>query len=377
MKKQIALLLAAAMAVTGITGCSSDSGKAQTSKAADSGTEAGNAGAEGNDSKSQAEGDKKEEPKDVIVLKWGDAAVDGTAEYEANQKFIELVETYTDGRVKIEYYPAGQLGSDGDVVQACMANTLEMAKCSTANLSEFCHVLDFCDFPGMFRDTDHVYEVLASDLRDELAAQVYEEIGCYPVTFDVDGGAARWLFNTKREVKVPEDAFNLKVRTTGSEIEMALYEACGIGATPMAWQELYTGLEQGTVDGVYAGPVPAFTNNFTEVAKYATVMTLSFGPSVRVISSGAVDALGGVDGELFKAVIKASRESEQIKRELNEKDVAGVADKMREQGVTVYEPTAEEQKKWLEAAGQIVPKFIGDGKTVSQELYDRVQEIGK
>lgn len=377
MKKQIALLLAAAMAVTGITGCSSDSGKAQTSKAADSGTEAGNAGAEGNNSKSQAEGDKKEEPKDVIVLKWGDAAVDGTAEYEANQKFIELVETYTDGRVKIEYYPAGQLGSDGDVVQACMANTLEMAKCSTANLSEFCHVLDFCDFPGMFRDTDHVYEVLASDLRDELAAQVYEEIGCYPVTFDVDGGAARWLFNTKREVKVPEDAFNLKVRTTGSEIEMALYEACGIGATPMAWQELYTGLEQGTVDGVYAGPVPAFTNNFTEVAKYATVMTLSFGPSVRVISSGAVDALGGVDGELFKAVIKASRESEQIKRELNEKDVAGVADKMREQGVTVYEPTAEDQKKWLEAAGQIVPKFIGDGKTVSQELYDRVQEIGK
>ena len=68
MKKQIALLLAAAMAVTGITGCSSDSGKAQTSIAADSGTEAGNAGAEGNDSKSQAEGDKKEEPKDVIVL---------------------------------------------------------------------------------------------------------------------------------------------------------------------------------------------------------------------------------------------------------------------------------------------------------------------
>ena len=375
MKKQIALLLTVAMVLTGLTGCGSNSGKAQTSGAADSGTEAGNAEQAGGDSKEQTA--KEDQPKDVIVLKWGDAAVDGTAEYEANQKFIELVETYTDGRVKIEYYPAGQLGSDGDVVQACMANTLEMAKCSTANLSEFCHVLDFCDFPGMFRDTDHVYQVLASDLGDELAAQVYEEIGCYPVTFDVDGGAARWLFNTKREVKVPEDAFNLKVRTTGSEIEMALYQACGIGATPMAWQELYTGLEQGTVDGVYAGPVPAFTNNFTEVAKYATVMTLSFGPSVRVISSGAVDALGGVDGELFQAVIKASRESEQIKRELNEKDVAGVADKMREQGVAVYEPTAEEQEKWLEAAGEIVPTFIGDGKTISKELYDQVQAIGK
>ena len=136
-------------------------------------------------------------------------------------------------------------------------------------------------------------------------------------------------------------------------------------------------MDRVAVDGVYAGPVPAFTNNFTEVAKYATVMTLSFGPSVRVISSGAVDALGGVDGELFQAVIKASRESEQIKRELNEKDVAGVADKMREQGVAVYEPTAEEQEKWLEAAGEIVPTFIGDGKTISKELYDQVQAIGK
>ncbi len=370
MKKQIALLLAAAMVTAGLAGCGSK-------EEAPKGTKAPAQEGSGTQAAGSEEPEKTEGPKDTIVLKWGDAAVDGTAEYEANQKFIELVEAYTDGQVKIEYYPAGQLGSDGDVVQACMANTLEMAKCSTANLSEFCHVLDFCDFPGMFRDTDHVYEVMASDLRDELAAQVYEEIGCYPVTFDVDGGAARWMFNTKREVKVPQDAYNLKIRTTGSEIEMALYEACGIGATPMAWQELYTGLEQGTVDGVYAGPVPAFTNNFTEVAKYATVLTLSFGPSVRVVSSKTVEALGGVDGELFQAVVKASKESEKIKRELNEKDVAGGADQMREQGVTVYEPTPEDQKLWLEAAGKIVPKFIGDGKAISTELYDRVQAIGK
>ena len=86
-------------------------------------------------------------------------------------------------------------------------------------------------------------------------------------------------------------------------------------------------------------------SNFTEVAKHATVLTLSFGPSVRLMSGQAVEQLGGVDGELFQAVMKASRESEQIKREMNEKEVAEVADKMREQGVSVYEPTAEESEK--------------------------------
>ena len=368
MKKKVSILLAAAM-VMGLTACSSQK-PAQTSAAQTSTAEtSGEQKAESTETEAAASAE------DVIVLRWGDAAVEGTVEYEANTKFIQLVSQYTDGRVKIEYYPAGQLGSDGDVVQACMANTLDLAKCSTANLSEFTHVLDFCDFPGMFRDTDHVYAVLASDLRDELAMKVYEEIGCYPITFDVDGGAARWLFNAKREVKTPGDANNLKVRTTGSEIEMALYSACGIGATPMAWQELYTGLEQGTVDGVYCGPAPGFTNKFTEVAKYTTVLTLSFGPSVRVLSQSAIDKLGGLDSDLFKNVMKASKESEQIKRELNEKDVAGVADKMREAGVSVYEPNAEEQEAWLEASRSIVSQFIGEGKTIPQELYDRVQAI--
>lgn len=366
MKRQISLLLAAALAC-GLIGCGSGAPEKSTQTAEPAETE----------QESTAGEEEKETAEPSIVLRWGDASVDGTAEYEANLKFIDLVSEYTNGQVKIEYYPAGQLGADGDVVQACMANTLDMAKCSTANLSEFTHILDFCDFPGMFRDTDHVYEVMGSDLRDELAEKVYEEIGCYPITFDVDGGAARWLFNTKREVKVPEDAYDLKIRTTGSEIEMALYQACGIGATPMAWQELYTGLEQGTVDGVYAGPLPAFTNNFTEVAKYGTILTLSFGPSVRLLSAGTLEALGGTEGELFQAVMKASRESEQLKRELNEKDVANVADQMREQGVTIYEPTAEDQKQWLETAGEIVPQFIGDGKTISRELYDRVQAIGQ
>ena len=84
-----------------------------------------------------------------------------------------------------------------------------------------------------------------------------------------------------------------------------------------------------------------------------------------------------MEGELFQAVMKASRESEQIKREMNEKEVAEVADKMREQGVSVYEPTAEESVKWLESSRGIVPQFIGEGKTISQDLYDKVQAVGQ
>lgn len=317
------------------------------------------------------------EAADPIVLKWADAATEGSVEYQANLKFIDLVKEYTNGQVIIEYYPAGQLGSDSEVVQATMAGTLEMVKCSTANLSEFTHVLDFCDFPGMFRDTDHIYEVFKSDIRYQKAEEVYNEIGLYPITFDVDGGAARWLFNTKREVHVPADCYDLKIRTTGSDIEMALFKVWGIGATPMAWQELYTGLQQGTVDGVYPGPIPAYNNNFPSIVPYATKLELSFGPSVRMLNQNAIDALGGFDGELFKAVMKASLESEDIKRQMNEEDVAQVAEKIEAEGCTIYYPTEEEKALWVESANQIVDQFIGEGKTISMELFEAVQQVGK
>ena len=75
--------------------------------------------------------------------------------------------------------------------------------------------------------------------------------------------------------------------------------------------------------------------------------------------------------------MKASRESEQIKREMNEKEVAEVADKMREQGVSVYEPTAEESEKWLGGSRGDVPPVNPHHKTISQDLYDKVQAIGQ
>ncbi|MCC8060137.1 MAG: TRAP transporter substrate-binding protein [Clostridiales bacterium] len=369
MKKVLATILSLIAVANMLTGCSTQSGTTNTNSGNTSNTTESTSAKEEPSSPSS-------EPTESIVLRWGDAATEGTAEYEANLQFIELVNKYTNGIVTIEYYPAGQLGADSDVVQATMAGTLEMAKCSTANLSEFTNILDFCDFPGMFRDTDHIYEVLSSDLRYKKADEVYETIGCYPITFDVDGGAARWLINTKREVKVPEDCSKLKIRTTGSEIEMALFNVWGIGATPMAWQELYTGLQQGTVDGVYPGPVPAYNANFTEVCKYATKLELSFGPSVRLLSGSAIESLGGFDGELFKAVMKASLESEQIKRELLEASVEEVATLIEEQGCTIYYPTDEEKALWVASANEIVDQFIGDGKTISMELFDEVQAIG-
>ena len=95
MKKKISVLLAAAM-VLGLAGCAGSGQKAAETPAA---TEAKQEEAKKEESGKAEE--KPEEKKETIVLKWGDAAVEGTAEYEANEKFIELVEQYTDGQVKI------------------------------------------------------------------------------------------------------------------------------------------------------------------------------------------------------------------------------------------------------------------------------------
>ena len=366
MKKALSLVMALALAM-GIAGC----GQSASSDAASSDAAASDATSEASSTDAAVSDDE------VIVLRFGDAAVPGTGEYEGNLRFIELVEEKTGGRVTVEHYASGQMGSDINVTQALMANTLELGKCSTGNLSGFTSVLDFCDLPGMFRNEDHVYAVFNSEIRDELSQAIYDEIGLYPIAYDVDGGAARSFFNTQREVRTPADAAGLKIRTTGTPIEIALYEAWGVGATPLSWQELFTGLQQKVVDGVYAGPVPSHTSKFTEITKYATMLDLSFGPSVRLMSQSAIDELGGFDGELFKLVCEAAREAEGIKRDLVDAEFAGVVEQMEAAGVSVYYPTEEEVALWTESAQSIWPEFVGDGedKIISQELVDRIQAL--
>lgn len=372
MKRILSMILVTAL-VLGLAGCGEN--KTAGSAAAPAGTQI--AEAEKTEGAEKAGAEQTDgAAADAIVLKFADTEVPGMPEYDGNLYFIELVEKNSGGRIKIEYYPNNQLGGDKEITGALMAGTVDIGKCAAGNLADWSDAAAFTDIPGVYKNAKQMRAVWQSDLRQEVTEKIKADTGLIPVMFDCDGGAARALFyNGNKEIHVPADCKGLKFRTTGSDIEMALFKQVGIAPTPMAFTELYTGLQQGTIDGIYTHPAGTYGNKLCEVTKYCTIINLSYITTFKLLSEKAVEKLGGEGSELYNIVVEAGREAEVHKDELIAKKNEEIDQLMTDEGVTIIRVTEEEQKLWNEAAQAIWPEFIGGGKTVDQTLFDKVEAM--
>ena len=370
MKKTISIALAALM-VMSLAGCGSkETAPATTAAPATEAAKAEETTAKAEETEAEVSADE------VITLKFADTEVPGMPEYEGNLYFIDLVEKNSNGRIKIEYYPNNQLGGDKEITAALMAGTVDIGKCAAGNLTDWTDAAQFTDMPGVYKNAKQMRSVWQTEIRDEVSKQIQDETGLLPVMFDCDGGAARALFyNGNKEIHVPDDCKGMKFRTTGSDVEMALFKQLGIAPTPMAFTELYTGLQQGTIDGIYTHPAGTYGNKLCEVTKYCTIINLSYITTFKLLSEQAIEKLGGEGSELYNIVIEAGKEAEVHKDELIAANNETIDELMTEAGVTIIRVTDEEQKLWNEAAKAVLPQFVGDGLMVPQDLFDKVSAL--
>ena len=314
-----------------------------------------------------------------IVLKYAAAEVPGTPEYEADLKFIEEIEEGSGGRIKVEFYHSSQLGNDKQVVMSAMGGGLDIVKSSAGNLMDYSTALAFTDLPGLFKNQPHVRATFDNqEIRDWVAEKIKSDIGMVPVNYDIDGGAARALFyNSKNGLaKVPEDMKGLKLRTTGSEIEIALFDQWGASSVPMNFNELYLALQQGTVDGMYGHPIGTYGNKLCEVTDYCTVIDISYIVSVQLMSQACIDKLGGEGSELYNLVMEAGKNLEVTKDELLNAELETILDEIVTSGTEVYTPTEEELELWRASGEAIWGDYVGEGKDAPQDIVDKVMEIG-
>lgn len=316
---------------------------------------------------------------EAIVLKYAAAEIPGTPENEANLNFIKTIEEKSAGKIKVEYYHSSQLGNDKQVVVAALGGSLDIVKSSAGNLMDYSDALAFADLPGLFKNQKHLRAVFQNDeIRKEISDDIFQDIGMIPVNFDVDGGAARALFYNRKEgvAKVPSDMKGVKLRTTGSEIEMALFSHWGASSVPMNFNELYLALQQGTVDGLYGHPIGTYGNKLCEVAKYCTVIDISYIASVQLMSAGCIEKLGGEESNLYNIVMEAGKELELYKDKLIEEKLVTIMDQIEADGVEVYLPDTQEIEQWRTAGQAIWGDYVGEGNLVSQKIVDNVVAVG-
>lgn len=319
------------------------------------------------------------EEVEPIVLIFADTEVPGMPEYEGNLYFIQLVEERSEGRIKIEYHPNNELGNDKDITAAAIAGTVDIAKCAAGNISDWTDAAAFTDIPGVYKNTAHMRAVWQSDLREEVSELIKADTGLTPIMFDCDGGSARALFHNRAAggISTPEDCKGLKFRTTGSEIEMGLFTALGIAPTPMQFNEIYTSLDSGVIDGCYTNPPGTYANALCEVLDYCTIINLSYITTFKLLSANAVEKLGGEGSELYNIVIEAGKEAEVHKDELIAEYNKEVEQLMAEAGCETIYLTPEAQEEFYKVAESLWPNYVGEGKLVSQELFDKIVAIGE
>ena len=245
------------------------------------------------------------------VYKLGHAVNEQHPYHLGAEKFKEIVERETKGAVEIRLYPNNQLGSgERDLVEGLQLGTVDLVVTSTGPLSGFEKKFMLFDFPFLFRDKDHAYRVLDGEIGDYVLG-LLENQGIKGLAWYENG--FRHFTNSKRQVVVPEDAKGIKLRTMENKVHMGIWEALDAIPTPMAWGEVFTALQQGTVDG-QENPIPIiYTHKIYEVQDYLTLTGHVYSPAVLLMADSIYDRLPEEYREIF---VEAAKESGILERNL-------------------------------------------------------------
>lgn len=184
-------------------------------------------------------------------------------------RFKELVEKRTNGAVKVEIYHSGELVKSARAeIAGVTAGTLGIASITNPGLATIEPRFSVLNMPYLFRDRKHADEVFDSKVIQDIVDDL-ENKGAIALT----GYNETWrhIFNSKRPIFTPEDMKGLKLRTMESPVNVAIMNAMGANATPMAWGEVYLSLQNKTIDGLAIQINPVYTNSFFETGKYLSL----------------------------------------------------------------------------------------------------------
>lgn len=302
------------------------------------------------------------------VLKAGHVLSDTHPYHLTLQHMDAYLNEKTNGDLRIEVYPNAQLGNERDLQEGCSMGTVDIGIGATATLSNFTEDFALFDLPYLFANKEEARAVLHSDWAKQKLSEL-ESLDMIGLTFWEAGMFD--VIQTKRPVKEIGDFAGLTIRVMENDIFMETMKALGVNPVPMAWSEVFTSIQNGTVDGTSNPPVTIHTSSIHTVAKNFTVANMIYSPIPVIMSKATYDSL---PAEYQTLVFEAAEEAAAIEYGyIDEAEVAAMDGFAAEGCEVVYftqEQIAECQKLMKD---KVWPKFVG-GK-VKQTDIDAITEI--
>ncbi|VTU31268.1 Extracytoplasmic solute receptor protein YiaO [Variovorax sp. PBS-H4] len=245
--------------------------------------------------------------------------------------FAKEVAARTNGRYKIETFYNGSLGGERESIEAVQLGTQELAFSSTGPVPNFVPETKILDVPFLFRDKAHARAVLDGPIGQDLLTK-FDAKGFKALAWAENG--FRHMTNSKRDIKAPEDLKGLKMRTMENPVHIAAYKGLGIITTPMAFPEVFTALQQGTVDGQENPLSVIMSAKFAQVQKHLSLTGHVYSPCIFLMNKAAFDKLSAADKTAF---LEAAKVAVKANRDRVDQDDANGVKELRAQGMTVIE----------------------------------------
>jgi tripartite ATP-independent transporter DctP family solute receptor len=265
------------------------------------------------------------------VLKIGYATAPTSHYGVGSTVFCEEIEKGTEGRFACQQFASSALGGEREMIESVQLGTLDIVNTSTGPLGNFVPEVKIVDIPFLFRDYDHARKVMDGPIGQDLLTKMQDK-GLVGLAWTENG--FRHMTNNVRPIVQASDASGLKMRTMENKVHMDGYKTFGILPTPMAFPELFTALQQGTVDG-QENPIPVIlASKFSQVQKHLSLTNHVYSPAVIILSPSVWNQLSDADKQVFLDAGKAAAAAQRKK--VNDDEANGIA-LLRQDGMQVVE----------------------------------------
>lgn len=285
---------------------------------------------------------------DVIRIRVGYGTTEDSSLGEGVAYFAQLLDEMSEGKIQVEPCGGSILGGDRETVEGVGLGTFEMCNIATGTVANFSEAFFPLDLPYIVTDRETAYSVLDGEEGQEVLATL-ENSGIKGLSFWELG--FRDLYNGKKEIAHPEDLKGMKLRVMENDIYISLFNGLGAYATPMSISEVFTALQQGTIDG-HDNPIGVTAaGKYYEAVKYCTQTHHVYSATVSMINKDFFESL---DPEYQQMILEADAQARDYERKLaQEEEAAGYAEWEANGGIV----TGVDLDEWKAASQFVIDEY--------------------
>ena len=287
-----------------------------------------------------------------MVMKASDVHPAGYPTVVAVENIGKKLEKATNGRLSIQMYPSMQLGGEKEAIEQAQVGAIQFARVSVGALGPVIDELNVFNMPYLFRDTKHMQKVIDGAIGQELMDKVTNNPTAGLVAIAWMDAGARSLYDTKKPIKTIADLKGMKFRVMGNPMFVDMMNALGGNGVSMGYDQVFSALQTGVVDGAENNPPSFVFDNHYQVAKFYTVDEHLIVPEMVVFSKKTWDTMSKEDQALL---IKFGKEAQAEERVLWAQYEKEAMDKARAAGITITE--IADKKPFQDAVKPVWDKY--------------------